>query len=257
MSDRSNVDEIIDYALQSFKEDKIVKELELDQNDKSADPDLYIINEEDRARINFYKNSIIHFTLPAGFCASIINRYADSGPIPMSLITEKFAELKELFSDEFVYMDHMNDVPATVMKTIEFLASSGIVTRENDSVVCIADRKNEIIFLSKMIQDIMESYLIVFSTAEHMSRTVSLKDLISDIRKKGIKMYHLGESTLSEALSMPSYNCAVSYLTRTSILLEKPGNKRDPDLKMINLQKLKEVNEELKAYLVKMIYFIR
>jgi hypothetical protein len=49
------------------------------------------------------------------------------------------------------------------------------------------------------------------------------KDLIMEVRKNGIKMFHLGTVKLPEALSLPNYNNAVLMLEESGIIEDGKG----------------------------------
>lgn len=258
LSDRANLDEIVDYVLDSLKEDKIIKEINIDSplDEGGSEPtDLFVINEDDRARINFYKNSVIHFTLPVALTASIINRYRDTG-IEKEKLKEEIENLKDLFSDEFVYMDSLDDPEKVVSESLSFFDRKGIISTEDDKIFPTQSRKNDIIFFAKFIQDILESYFIVFSEVPEHTKTINKKDLMSDIRKKGIKMYHLGETNMSEGLSMPSYTNAVDLLQRKGIIEERSSDKRSPDLKLMKAEKVIQLREEVREYLIRTMTYL-
>ena len=78
-----------------------------------------------------------------------------------------------------------------------------------------------------MIQDYIEGMFIVLSAVNDFSdkSRISRKDFVVDVRKKGIKLYHLGEIECSESLSMVNYNNSIDRLHEEGITLIKSDGK--------------------------------
>ncbi len=83
----------------------------------------------------------------------------------------------------------------------------------------------------EVIQEYFESYLIVLYTVLNQRvRKIGRKDLIADIRKSGVRLYHTGEVRLSESLSMPNYENAVRRIVEDEILVQKGSGQKNPEV---------------------------
>ena len=82
LSKASNYDEIIDYVIDSYFQDGIVGKPVTGVTDGTREvlEGVYALNENERSRINFYKNSIIHFFLPITFISvALLTRAGEEG----------------------------------------------------------------------------------------------------------------------------------------------------------------------------------
>ena len=206
----SNFDDIIAYVLDSFQKDHIVSELLTDDrgddNDES-DSDLYILKEEERARINFYKTSIVHYLLPISFVSLAILSTSKDNQTSYKEVEKKIDHLKTLFSKEFIYPGELDNVTTLLENALKYFQKESFITREENKIT-ISNSDGLKIF-AKVIQDFLESYFISFSNLAPLHKKRNKKDLIYDIRKSGIKMYHLGEVALLESLSGPNYSNSI------------------------------------------------
>jgi hypothetical protein len=94
-------------------------------------------------------------------------------------------------------------------------------------VSLVPEKSDCIKFFAGMIQDYIEGMFIVLSTVNDFSdkSVISRKDFIVDVRKKGIKLYHLGEIECSESLSMVNYNNSIDRLHEEGITTVKIDGK--------------------------------
>jgi len=244
-----NYDEIIDYVISSYQSDDIVRELAVDDKNTGGSQfrDLFVVNEDSRARINFYKNGIIHYMLPLTFVSISILATLEKKNASRTKIMKAYEELKDFFSSEFVYPSIMDETDRVITAVVDFLHGCGYLKKGADSVQVLG--VDDIKFFSRSIQDILESYLIVFrAIAESHSKT-SRRELTSDVRKHGITMYHLGEVTLPESLSMPNYQNAMAKAVQLGSIVEQRFGKKNIDIRVEDPDKAAAVIRRLKAYL--------
>ncbi len=252
LREKEHMDEIIQYVVDSFKEDHIIAELNEEESEASAVEDLYLLPEDERPRIVFYKNSIIHYFLPISFASLSLLRLADEKlDLTMEAYREIFLSLRNLFTKEFIYSDRMMlDINTVADEALEYLTNENVITREGDNITLNESAENVFRLYSRLIQEYFESYLVVFDT---MTKTrqgkQQKKEFILDLRKNGTRMYHTGEIRLAESLSMPNYQNALNMLRSRKIIAEEYVNKRNIVLDIENPGAVEPLREEMIRYI--------
>ncbi len=243
--------DIIDYVLETYEDDHIIRKLE-EGGEEEADvlTGIYALADDNRARINFYKNSIIQHFLPVSFI-SLVLLCSSGDECPFSEIEEEYEYIKRLFSKEFIYPEHMNDTAKTVENNLEFLSREGALTVDEKIVSLNAGGEKMLRTFSRLIQEYLESYLVVLTSFSDVQKKLHKRDLIHEIRKHGIQMYHLGEIRLSESLSSPNYTTGLTRFAGFGLIEETPGGKRIVDVTIKDLKGAEEIRQKVKGYLAK------
>jgi glycerol-3-phosphate O-acyltransferase len=252
LQDRANIDEIVDYTLASYLQDKIIEELRVEGGKKKeVVKDFYVLRENNRARIVFYKNSIIHYLLPLSYASLALLEAQKQGSNEAAKAGAGFSFIKELFSSEFVYEVEKSDdslpIPAGVR---DYLVSRSCITAQGDSITVNGEKIEDLKYYAKIIQDYLESYLVVVQTfLDHRMRRLYRRELITDIRKNGVRMYHTGVIRLSESLSMPNYQNALDFFTKSGILTERAVSSKHVEVTSIDKDRALVIYERIKGYL--------
>jgi len=252
-TDVESIDRMIDFVLESYQEDAIVRPINFGEmtgeNDNMIEG-MYVLTEEDRARINMYKNSIIHLLLPVSFVSISILRLA-GGDVTVDRITEGYREIMDLFTKEFIYTEEMEDADATVAHVLSHLSGQSIIALEGNNVKIPDHNIEDIKLFSRVVQDYIESYLIVIKTVLGIDRKINRRDLVSEIRKNGIRLYHLGTVRLVESLSMINYQNALSKLVSGGILNQEQTGKKNFELTVADKKRIECLNDAMENYLLR------
>jgi len=240
LHDLSNLDEIVDYVIGAYMEDRIVEELRVEgSKKKEVVKDFYLLREDNRARIVFYKNSIIHYLAPLSMAAVAIlvsRKKADTG---YSAVKETCHTLRHLFSHEFVFPSAAEEDGLPFDRDMfEHLRAENIIAGE-DGVITVDEAGADVLrYHAKIIQEYFESYYIVLHTILNQRvRKTGRKDFIADIRRAGVRLYHTGEVRLSESLSMPNYENAVRRLGDDGILVQKGASPKNAQISMVDKER--------------------
>jgi len=249
-----SIDEIIDIVLKSYSNDGIIERVKVYDDKKNDDEttkgDLYIIDHDQRGRINIYKNSIIHMTLPLNMISLALLTTSNNSKTTVNKTCAEFEKMKDIFSMEFVYQDIMNDTNRAVENTLSYLENANIIKRQGNDIL-FNGTYEELKFFAGMIQDYIESYLIVINTiSDYEERNVSRKDFIIEIRKRGTTMYHLSEIQCSEALTIINYNNALDKFIEMNIL-QQHGDSKKTEIAITNKKYISAVKSTLSCYLDK------
>ncbi|PKL16716.1 MAG: hypothetical protein CVV49_14825 [Spirochaetae bacterium HGW-Spirochaetae-5] len=231
LRDISNIDSIMDLVFDSYSRDGIISRVDASgevKNDAAAQSEeLYIIDHDQRGRVNFYKNSITHMTLPVNMISLAVLITSTDKKTTKSRISAEFERVRDALSKEFVYPDLLNDTDTVIENTLSHFVSEGIIKIEGKDVLFDEAGDEVLKFFAGMIQDYIESYLIVLNTiADYRVKEVSRKDFTIAVRKHGTRMYHLSEIQCSESLSMINYNNAIDKFIDAGILKQYGDSKK-------------------------------
>jgi len=251
LAQASNFEEIIDYVIDSYSQDGIVGVPVAGVGDGTREvlEGVYTLNENERSRINFYKNSILHFFLPVTFVSVALLTRANDAGADGHAIADTFADLMDIFSEEFVYLETTMDVPAAIRKTLDFLSQRSAVSGHDGKYRIQKEKRNDIILFAKAVQDFLESYLVVCDCVMQLKKRLSRKELLYEVRKNGIKLFHLGDVRLAESLSVPNYENAIVRLNRAMALETVHAGKKQTDIQIRDSGKIIEMKNRIERYL--------
>jgi glycerol-3-phosphate O-acyltransferase len=249
MQTADNYDAIIDYCIESYAQDDIVKEVSSGEEGEISLKGVYTINENERARINFYKNSIAHYFLPATYIAIALLTLSKSDGTDMRSIVDSFKDLMDLLSDEFTYSEEMLNTEEIIAKYLDYLEKRSVITLSAGNVRINDAKRDELILYAKAVQDFLESYLIVFDCVTQIKKRMTRRELIFEVRKNGIKLYNLGEVRMSESLSMPTYENAIDKLEKSRVIEMVQRGKKHPDVNIMDPGSASAMKSRVEHYL--------
>jgi hypothetical protein len=70
-----------------------------------------------------------------------------------------------------------------------------------------------------------------------------------EVRKNGIKLFHLGDVKLAESLSVPNYENAMARLGRAAALETVHTGKKQVDVQVKDLEKVIEMKNRIERFL--------
>ncbi len=252
LHDLSNLDEIVDYVIGAYMEDRIVEELRVEgSKKKEVVKDFYLLREDNRARIVFYKNSIIHYLAPLSMAAVAVLVSRKNGDTGYTAIREACRGIERLFSNEFVLPSPEEDDGLPFRREVfEHLRAENIISVDNDTITADETGADVLKYHAKIIQEYFESYLIVLHTVLNQRvRKMGRKDFIADVRRAGVRLYHTGEARLSESLSMPNYENAVHRLVDDGILVQRGAGQKNAEISTVDKDRALELFSFIKACL--------
>jgi len=252
LATEKGMSDVISYVLESYRQDSIITELNLDginREEGESSEILYVLNDDDRPRINFYKNTILHYMLPAAFTAVVLMCQSKDGKMTREKVRDGCVFLHQLFRREFIYSGIMEDVERISEKALAFFESTGAISITGSKITVNGTSERTLRFFARALQDFFESYLIVLShVLSSKIKSTPRRDLINDVRKTGIRMFHEGEIKLSEALSLSNYENALTILCDMKVLKEHDAGKKNKQLTMSDLKKGEQLREKIINY---------
>jgi len=252
LKDDSKTDAVLDMVLESYVSDDIISKVNLSQEEKiSAEDELFLIDHDQRPRINLYKNSIIHMTLPLNMIGLAIIITAKDNRSSKDKIIAEYERIRDSFTKEFVYPDLIYDSESVYDFTIKHLLSEKIISVEGNNISFNDDGAEKLKFFAGMIQDYIESYIIVLKTLSLLKvKTISRKELVVEVRKTGTRMYHLNMIQCSEALSVINYNNAIDKFLDAG-LISGTGEDKKSTIAIKDKKKIASLYDLINSYLDK------
>jgi len=241
----------LDSILDEFMNDGIISDIRDDRTtpDKSSMEDIYLLDEEDRPKINFYKNTIINHLYPLSYASLAVLMRSEKESVPAGDVEKIFLSLRSLFFMEFI--NHGDEAAGLAFNdSMQFLQDEKMISMHGEEVKIHDNKFVELRNNSAIIQDYLESYYIAFSALLPLSSKTEKKELINLIRKKGVQMYHMEEIKLPESLSIANYSNALNYLIKNKILIETSSGKKEKILKVIEPLKLAAIHTMIHEYLL-------
>ena len=173
----------------------------------------FMVNENKRPILEYYKNNCIAFFIPAAF-TSLAVLEKDAFQFSASDLNIGYNFLQGFFKNEFAY---------NVDKTSEYFIRKNIKAFIDDAVLMphptLPDTYNltsagfrELKLFSGFLKTYFESYLIVLKHLGRLSNSLpNTKDILKKIQATGNRMYRKREIERKEALSKINYQNAVDY----------------------------------------------
>ncbi len=180
---------------------------------------VYQLAEQSRITLEYYKNSLLHFFVPASLLALCFRHQLRDHGVPRSGVPEggipvqelpairRFRALAWIFRYEFVF-DPETTAGQLADQTMAQLVAHGALQADGEGLrVVDAERLNE---LAELLLGFVESYWVTLHAAHGLAdRNLGSKELVAAIRKVGESIYAVEEIRRAEALSAVSLRNAV------------------------------------------------
>lgn len=218
---KDNTVEIVSHILDIYAKDKIIEELGIDsRKEDDIIKGFYSISEENRTRVGFYKNSIVHYFVPISFTALSILSLEKKENITREMVRSEYNYIKDLFRNEFIFPDEAVGGLDIANYIDKYLSDKTVISKNKSGKISLKDSGiMKIKFFAGIMRDHFESYYVVLDTLLNSGKEKFDRDkLLRNIRKNGIRLYHMGEVHLAESLAVPYYLNAISRFTDNGIL---------------------------------------
>ncbi len=182
----------------------------------------YSIDEAKRPLLEYYKNNIIHFFLPASMVSLAI--LARQGfEFQRSQVLEDFLFLQDFFKNEFIFSDL--DPESQMEEVLNYFKARGVVIALDSQEVTYtlsASGLKELAYFANLLYNYLESYWIVFRSMKYLQKkSRGEKGFLKRIQSIGQKLQKLGEVERTEALSESTFQNALKLFGEKGILLKK------------------------------------
>jgi glycerol-3-phosphate O-acyltransferase len=181
----------------------------------------YSIDESKRPLLEYYKNNIIHFFLPASLVAlAILARQGFEFNREQVLADYDF--LQDFFKNEFIFDTGESNVQ--VDEILAYFTSRGVVINldpQEATYTLSASGLKELAYLANILYNYFESYWIVFRSIKYLAKKPrSEREFLKRIQSIGHKLYKLGEVERAEALAEPTFQNALKLFGEKGIVVK-------------------------------------
>ncbi|MEJ2070852.1 MAG: 1-acyl-sn-glycerol-3-phosphate acyltransferase [Syntrophobacterales bacterium] len=182
----------------------------------------YSIDETKRPLLEYYKNNIIHFFLPAAM-VSLATLSGTGFEVERRQVLEDVRFLDDFFKYEFFF--NGLDPEALVNETLGYFTSREVVVSldgGDNRYTLSASGLKELAYFANLLYNYLESYYIVFRSIKYLQKKPrSEKEFLKRINSIGNKSYKLGEVERSEALSEANFQNALKIFGEKGIVIKK------------------------------------
>ncbi|MBN1335529.1 MAG: 1-acyl-sn-glycerol-3-phosphate acyltransferase [Deltaproteobacteria bacterium] len=217
----------VDQALHRFLSGRKVVAFE-----DEAGP-IYRVSDESRITLDFYKNTLVHWFVPASLLALVLRwqvrraggsleHTPDGGlPVDQEEAERTFRFLAWLFRYEFVF-DPESTAEATLDQATHRLAAYGATSGGREDLrIADVQRVSEI---ASLLSNFVESYWITLKAAHGLRhQDFDGSTLVAAIRKIGMGMYQMEEVRRSESLSVLNLTNAVRAFKEEGVFRMRSG----------------------------------
>jgi len=236
----ANREKAFSDALDVFESSGLISKAgpeEEEDDEDEIDETIYSVDEGKRLNLEYYKNSILHSFVSSSFVSISILTSAGN-TISLSDIIKDYQFFKELFKNEFIYDNDVDDLDE-VQNVVSYASGRGIIHVHGDgprmSVEVTGRGRVFLQWSAGLIQNYLESYWISARGCAYLkNKARQEKDLVKKIQKLGVKMYKKGEISKMEALSQANYKNALKFLADTGAL-SVSGNEDDKGTTLLSI----------------------
>ena len=241
------------HVIESYRKDSIIGLIKMSDVQTMAGKeleDVFLLNESERIRISFYRNTIIHYLVPISFISIAVLNARNGNSAELKKVDEVFETIKTLFSREFIYPDMMYQKGEPQKILYPYLEKRGLIGLKSKTIAITEKGGRELLFYAKLTEDYFESYMIVFEAVLQMrGRNFTRKGLLSTVREYGVRSYHLEMVKLSESLSISNYNNAIDFLKTNGCLVDGQGDSENQQMSLSR-------KEDAESYLKRITEFL-
>ncbi|WP_449243859.1 1-acyl-sn-glycerol-3-phosphate acyltransferase [Desulfobacca acetoxidans] len=226
----SHLTQAIEEALTLCEARKLITPIE--KEEELADElglGAYSIDESKRLLLEYYKDNIIHFFIPASLVAMSI--LATQGfEFTREQVVADYRFLKDFFKYEFVYDDQGSE--ANVDRMLGYFCTRGVIgviSREADSYLLSASGLKELSYFANLLHNYLESYWVAFRSIKYLKkRPRNERDFLKRIQSIGAKLHKVGEVERAEALSDANFRNALKLFGEKGVIVKKAKVGKQP-----------------------------
>jgi len=206
----------------------------LSDEDEGLEEEVFTIDDAKRMTLEYYKNNIIHFLLPAVQVATSVLAQ-ETFRFSLAQVLEDMAFMKDFFKFEFVYDAEVSDYQQ-VRKVLDIFEEQGWLRRlepGEDKPYLMTHKGLQVAqSLSGLLRCTFEGYWVVLRSLHYLEkRPYQQKEFVKKILATGQKMQKLELIERPEANSKLIYLNALQYFAEKGVvskIIDKDGNKDKP-----------------------------
>jgi glycerol-3-phosphate O-acyltransferase len=219
----------IEGTLHDLERSKFIGKLK--DEDDDLEEEVFAMEDSKRHALEYYKNSMIHFVLPASFVAtSILSQ--QTFRFSVSQIYDDMAFMKDFFKLEFVY-DNEIGTEELVDGVLEAFEKLGWLHRqgEGDQPFFLAHKGHKAAHaFHSLIRNYFEGYWLVLRAVRYLhKKNYSEKDFMKKVLALGQKALKLELIERPESISKIIFENAARYYIEKGVIEKKGGDDKGKD----------------------------
>jgi glycerol-3-phosphate O-acyltransferase len=215
----ANPEAALEQALGLFRYRGFV---DVEPSSAPEDEIVYVIDEQKRANLEFYRNSLVNYLWPASFLAMLLTPEGDYPAGASPGLSEEFRLLSQLCSKELI-VDPLSDDDEIRVKTLGWFRDEGWVRLENENRISVVNRE-ALESLRGIMSDIIEIYYLSLVATE-TAGGVGIKDFMKKIMKIAQDLRGSDESRPLPSLSSVTVANALARFSEMGILEYRASRK--------------------------------
>jgi glycerol-3-phosphate O-acyltransferase len=207
-----DLEQALEDALSLMEKSKWL-ELLADEDETDEEERIYTVDDGNRLNLEYYKNNIIHFLLPAAYISSAVLA-KEAFEFNLDGIEEDLLFFRNFFKFEFVY-DADENLEETIDEVLAYYMSQGFVTsmRSQENTYRITHQGLKILScFASLLKSYFESYWIVLRATKYLvSATLTEKDFLKKVNSLGNKLYKLELVERFESISRITFENGIKF----------------------------------------------
>lgn len=225
-----NYDVVIEDTLKDLVKSKLLERLK--DEDDELEEEVFILDDEKRLTLEYYKNNILHFLLPAAFVSTSILRQ-ETFRFSLGDILDDLAFMKDFFKYEFVYdmdtRDHQ--LAKQVLDVFERLGWLRSLEPADDQPYMLTHRGLMAAqAFHGLIRNFFETYWLVLRSLRYVQKKpYAEKDLIKKVLSTGEKHFKMALIERPESISKIVCSNALAYFVEKGLLERRLDESKGAD----------------------------
>ncbi len=184
-------------------------------DEASAEP-RYLINEQKRAFVHFYGNTLVSYLWPASLLATALSI---TRPDPLEInasVRDRFMSLVEILSGEFI-LDPLKEVQTVFDETVGLFRKNGLVRPPDPSQT--GNRAQwRLDILKRVLSDLVEAYYLVLICCDEIEEGMSQKEFGKKVQKRNRDADGESQTETPLLISVATVGNALTRLSRMQII---------------------------------------
>jgi len=155
--------------------------IDLKSDGNEHEPDGYLIRDDNRANLDFYRNSLVNYLWPESLVSMALLKGAAAGGVTGDQLFEDFRFLNGLISKELI-LDPLVEDRAILDKTMAFFTEKSWMTGSAAEGWQVVDRRPLECFRG-ILSDLVWVYYLVLATSVDVEERIGQKDYIRKMMK--------------------------------------------------------------------------
>ena len=195
-------------------------ELLADEDETDEEERIYTVDDSSRLQLEYYKNDMIHFLLPAAYISSAILA-KEAFEFDLVGIEEDLNFFRDFFKFEFVY-DADENLTETINQVIAYYVSQDFIYKsenQEDTYRISHQGLKALSCFASLLRSYFESYWIVLRATKYLAKKpCSEKDFLKKINSLGNKLYKLELVERFESVSRITFENALQYFCEKGVI---------------------------------------